>query len=213
MVFHLCWCLSFPLFSHETSLFISAGGSLHGADEAVRVNNELSGQERSCHSSSQPRTADFNSEGCTGITTAQGGREELALEPCCAQLLGLNKSAGFILTQLQTSLVSSWASFTLSERNGHLQQCYRCLFPKELHPLDSAPSLAEYPLTLMGSLWDQCGLEYLSAGSYIQPSECIFRGKKAFCCCLLEAFYTLNARIPTFYLQPLPGGRMHVQQI
>lgn len=33
MVFHLCWCLSFPLFSHETSLFISAGGSLHGADE------------------------------------------------------------------------------------------------------------------------------------------------------------------------------------
>lgn len=42
---------------------------------------------------SQPETAaDFNS--------AWGGREELALEPCHAQLLGFNKSAGFILTQL-----------------------------------------------------------------------------------------------------------------
>lgn len=33
MIAHLCVCLSSPLFSDETSLFIYAGGSLHSADE------------------------------------------------------------------------------------------------------------------------------------------------------------------------------------
>lgn len=65
--------------------------------KAVRMSNELSGQERSSQYPPHPETADFNSGWCMGITTAQGGREELALEPCHAQLLGFNKSAGFIL--------------------------------------------------------------------------------------------------------------------
>lgn len=46
----------------------------------------------------QPETADFNSGWCVGITAARGWREELTLEPCRAQLLGFNKSAGFIFT-------------------------------------------------------------------------------------------------------------------
>lgn len=168
MIVHLCVCLSSPLFSDETSLFIYAGGSLHSADEGSE--NEQwtlwTWEELSVALLSQ-RLLTLIQDGVWGSRLLGVGGKSWLLSPAVLSSLGLINQ----LDLFSHSFRHLWyhPGLPLQSVRGmgtYSTVTYAC-FQRSCSPQTLLTLFPEYPLILMGFLWDQCGLEYLSAGSYM----------------------------------------------
>lgn len=149
MVVQLCWCLSFSLFSHETSLFIYAGGSLHAADEGSE-NEQWTQWVLS--TLLILRLLTLIQDGAWGSRLLKVGGRSWLLSPAMLSCLGSINQLGLFSHSFRhlwyhpgLPLQSVRGMGTYSSVTDACFQ--RCCIPQILL------TLAEYPLTLVGSLW------------------------------------------------------------